>query len=490
MNVLLISCYELGHQPLHIASAGAFLRAAGHDVRAVDLSIQTLADADLDSPDLVAIAVPMHTAMRLAVPVALALRARRGADVRIVLFGLYAPLCGPALEPGLVDAVLGGEYEQALVSLAGGTADSRTIVLDRLQFPIPARDLLPPLERYTTLLVDGESRLTGYVEATRGCVHRCRHCPVPAVYDGRIRVWQRDVLVEDVASLWDRGMRHLTFGDPDFLNAVPHSLAVARSVHERCPELTFDITTKVEHILEHPGVIAELRDLGLLFIVSAVESTSARVLDILDKGHSKDDVLTALAICRAVGVAFRPSLLPFTPWSTMRDQIDLLDLITGNDLIDGVDPVQLSIRLLVPPGSLLLARPEMQEHLHGYDVAGFSHLWQHPDPAMDALQAEIAALVARDADRGAPPRSTHAAIRTLTARAVEASGLTWSDAGRELPAARGTTPRLSEPWFCCAEPTTAQLATAGAQALKPRRTLSTTSSAKSTSSTPPNIRRK
>ncbi len=461
MKILLISCYELGHQPLHVASAAAFLRAADHEVSAVDLAVQTLDDADLDSPELVAIAVPMHTAMRLAVPVARALRARRGREIRIALFGLYAPLCGPALEPELVDSVLGGEYEQALVNLANGQVDSRTIVLDRLQFPLPARDLLPPLDRYTTLLVDGETRLTGYVEATRGCVHRCRHCPVPAVYDGRIRVWQRETLVEDVAQLWDDGMRHLTFGDPDFLNAVPHALAVARAVHERCPELTFDVTTKVEHILEHPGVIAELRALGLLFIVSAVESTSARVLDILDKGHSAEDVLTALDICRSVGVAFRPSLLAFTPWSTLQDQIDLLDLIAGNDLIDSVDPVQLSIRLLVPPGSLLLERPEMREHLHGYDADGFSHLWQHPDPAMDTLQAEIAALVATDADSGAAPRSTHTAIRRLTARAAAASGLVWPDANRELPPGGGATPRLSEPWFCCAEPTTAQLAVAG-----------------------------
>jgi radical SAM superfamily enzyme YgiQ (UPF0313 family) len=461
MRVLLISCYELGHQPLHVASAAAFLRAAGHEVSAVDLSVQPLDDADIDTPRLVAIAVPMHTAMRMAVPVARAIRARRGADVHIVLFGLYAPLCGPGLEGGLVDALIGGEYEQALVSIADGTPDPRSIVLDRLRFPLPARDLLPPLDRYTRLRVDGEERLTGYVEATRGCTHRCRHCPVPAVYDGRIRVWQRDVLVDDVARLWEAGMRHLTFGDPDFLNAVPHALAVVRAVHERCPELTFDVTTKVEHILEHANVIAELRALGLLFIVSAVESTSPRVLEILDKRHSADDVLTALHICRSLDIELRPSLLPFTPWSTLRDQVDLLDLIADNDLIDSVDPVQLSIRLLVPPGSLLLALHEMREHLRGYDPESFSHLWQHPDPLMDMLQAEIAALVAADADAEVPPRSTHAAIRLLTARAAARAGLPWPGGEVALPPERDAPPRLTEPWFCCAEPTTAQLAGAG-----------------------------
>ncbi len=238
------------------------------------------------------------------------------------------------------------------------------------------------------------------------------------------------------------------------------SLSRARC-RQRCPELTFDITTKVEHILEHPEVIAELRDLGLLFIVSAVESTSARVLELLDKGHSAEDVIAALRICRALDVELRPSLLPFTPWTTLGDQVDLLDMIATHDLIGSVDPVQLSIRLLVPPGSLLLKLTEMREHLLGYDAEGFSHLWQHPDPVMDALQAEIAALVAADADAGVSPRSTHSAIRVLTAQAAAEAGLGWPAAGAPLPPERIAPPRLSEPWFCCAEPTTAQLASTG-----------------------------
>jgi hypothetical protein len=104
----------------------------------------------------------------------------------------------------------------------------------------------------------------------------------------------------------------------------------------------------------------------------------------------------------------------------------------------------------------------MRAHLRGYEPAGFSHLWQHPDPVMDTLQADIAALVAADADAGVPPRSTHAAIRRLTGGAAATSGLPWPDAGRELAPGRSAPPRLSEPWFCCAEPTTAQLAGAAA----------------------------
>jgi len=452
--VLLVSCYELGHQPLHVASPAAFLRTAGHEGRACDLAIERLDDTDVQWAEMVGVAVPMHTATRLAVPVVEGVRRGRGDAVVVAVFGLYAPLCARVLGDA-VDHAVGGEYEEELVRIAGGAPSGRGVILDRLRFWAPARDLLPPLERYARLLVDGEERLAASVDSSRGCVHRCRHCPVPAVYDGRIRVVGREPLLDDVAQLWEMGARHLSFGDPDFLNAVPHALATARAVHDAFPRMTFDITTKVEHILENPGIWAELAASGLLFVVSAVESLSARVLDILAKGHAPQDARRALALLRSHGVEMRPSLLPFTPWSTLRDYLDLLDLVALDDLEQSVDPVQLGIRLLIPDGSLLLGHPEMLPHLDGYDPAGFSHVWRHPDPAMDALQRRVATLAAADADAGVAPARTHAAIRELAAEAAAGAGLTWNIPAP--PAATRARPRLSEPWFCCAEPTEAQL---------------------------------
>jgi radical SAM superfamily enzyme YgiQ (UPF0313 family) len=66
---------------------------------------------------------------------------------------------------------------------------------------LPARELLPGLECYARVAMGGEERLVGYVEASHGCVHRCRPCPVPAVYDGRIRVVQAETVLRDVERL-------------------------------------------------------------------------------------------------------------------------------------------------------------------------------------------------------------------------------------------------------------------------------------------------
>ena len=65
----------------------------------------------------------------------------------------------------------------------------------------PSREQLPPLERYARLERDGEEQLAGYVEASHGCVHKCRHCPVPVAYDGRIRIVGRSVVMADIAQL-------------------------------------------------------------------------------------------------------------------------------------------------------------------------------------------------------------------------------------------------------------------------------------------------
>jgi hypothetical protein len=458
VRVLLVSTYELGHQPLHVASVAAFLTRAGHEVGAVDTAVDVLDDSAIDWAQIIAVAVPMHTAMRLAAGVIERVRRRRGDSVTVVLYGLYAPLCRDTVV-GDVDQCVGGEFEEELVAIASGSPSGREVVLDRLRFPTPRRDILPGLDHYARLLVEGEERLAGYVEASRGCVHRCRHCPVPAVYDGRIRIVQVDTVVADVAALRAAGARHITFGDPDFLNAVPHALATVRAVHGAFSDLTFDITTKVEHILEHAAVFAELREQGLLFVTSAVESMSAEVLRILDKGHTADDASSAVQLLRSLGIAMRPSLLPFTPWSGIGDYLELIDFIDGNGLADAVDPVQLSIRLLVPRGSLLLQREEMRVHLGGYDAATLTWRWRHPQPSVDALAQRIASLVSHDADSGVDPSQTHRRIRAVAAAAAADAGIAWQPQPPARSAAPG--PRLSEPWFCCAEPTVRQLSGVG-----------------------------
>ena len=433
MRVLLVSSYENGHQPLHVASPAAALRAAGHDVRAIDLAVERWDPALVDWAERIAFSVPMHTAMRLALHAAAGVRRQRP-DLPICLYGLYAPVSRDLTVGRLADRVIAGEYEPALVSWCGGDdADRGLIQLGRGTFEPPARDLLPPLPSYAHLRLGGDERVVGYVEASHGCVHMCRHCPLPTVYDGRIRIVGADTVLADVDQLVAMGARHITFGDPDFLNGVKHSVAVVRALHERWPWLTWDATVKVEHVLEHAHVWPEFARSGCLFVISAVECLNDQILHKLDKGHSAEQASAAVALLREHAIETRPSLMPFTPWTTVDDLRDIFDWVVANDLIGNVDPVQYTIRLLVPEGSLITS--VMGEHLGEYDRESLSYRWTSP---LDDLQRRMSAIAEQGADD--PPANVFYRLR---------SEVFGDDSGPQIDSGSVEgRPRMTEPWFC------------------------------------------
>lgn len=460
MNVLLCSTYELGHQPLALAQPAAHLVAAGFDVRCRDLAVESLERNEVDWADLVGISVPMHTAIRLGVRLGREIKSVKP-DAHLCFFGLYASLNARYLLEQCADSVVGGEFERPLVELADRMARAEngevpgvqvhggpavTPHLGRQRFLPPARHLLPALDRYCWLERGDERTLTGYVEASRGCAHTCLHCPIPAVYEGRVRIVQEDVVVEDVTQLVQMGARHIDFGDPDFLNGVKHSLRVARRVHERFPAVTFNFTTKIEHIVEHREAVRELARLGCIFITSAVESLSDVVLRNLEKGHTEADVRAAKEIVDEVGIALRPTLVAFTPWTGIDDYLHVLDVVEELDLIDNIAPVQYTIRLLIPPGSCLLGRSQTDAHLGAFNQELFTYEWQHPDRRMDDLCRRVDALVREAGQRDEDPFETFHRVRDL---ALTVAGRpARSRAVTARPTARRPTPRLSEPWFC------------------------------------------
>jgi radical SAM superfamily enzyme YgiQ (UPF0313 family) len=454
-TILLVSCYELGHQPLALASPLAFLERAGYAAEALDISVEPLDPARFAQARFVAISVPMHTALRLGVRVAEQIR-RVNPGCHICFYGLYASLNADYLLEHWGDSVIGGEYESALVTAVEAVESGRPgplegvhlrghsarPVLQKLAFARPGRNALPTLKKYAHLDKDGRKELVGYVEASRGCLHLCLHCPIPPVYGGRFFVVPSDIVLDDIRQLAREGATHITFGDPDFLNGPGHSLAVVRAMHAELPSLTFDFTAKIEHILERAEMFPELRRLGCVFMVSAVESLSQTVLANLEKGHTREDVARALGIVREAGIAFRPTWVAFTPWTSLEDYLEMVEFVETQGLIDHVDPVQFTLRLLVPPGSSLLTRSAITPYLGALDQAAFIHRWTHPDPRMDVLQREASRLV--ETVGAADPAATFYRLKAL---ACATAGLPEA-AVPALAPDRRRPPRLTEAWFC------------------------------------------
>jgi radical SAM superfamily enzyme YgiQ (UPF0313 family) len=447
--ILLIACYELGHQPLAVAWPVAFLERAGYAPAVLDLSVEPFDLEKVRHARLIAVSVPMHTALRLGVQVAERVRAVNP-TCHLAFYGLYATLNEAYLRGHGVDSVVSGEVEQALVELADALAgDHRRPPangprLQKLLFPAPSRRQLPALKKYARLEHGGRQEVAGYVEASRGCRHFCAHCPIPPIYGGRFFIVPRAVVLGDVRQLVEAGAAHISFGDPDFLNGPGHAFAIAGDLHAEFPHVTFDVTAKIEHLLRHRRRLPELARAGCLFVVSAVESLSDVVLGHLSKGHSRADVLEALRAVHDAGLTLRPTWVPFTPWTTLDDYREMLDFVERESLVDTVDPVQYSIRLLVPPGSLLADSPALRPYLGRLVAKDFHYEWTHPDALMDQLQRAVAAQVVEAAGREEDAAVTFGSIRNL---AEGAAGRPPRPAPR-LPSGRPRAPRLSEPWFC------------------------------------------
>jgi radical SAM superfamily enzyme YgiQ (UPF0313 family) len=237
------------------------------------------------------------------------------------------------------------------------------------------------------------------------------------------------------------GAGHISFGDPDFLNGPGHALKIARALHAEFPYLTFDFTTKVEHILKHRDLFPEFRQLGCSFVISAFEATNDQILARLQKGHTVADMEAALAILADAGIHVQPTWLPFTPWTTLADYVTMLAWIRAQKLILNIPVVQLSVRLLVPPHSALLDHPDVTNWLGPLDAANFTYQWQHSDSRMDQLQQKIAYLAEHGSD---DPLEAFAAVEKV---AYELDGRSPPPQSF-LTLLQPLPPRLTEDWFC------------------------------------------
>jgi hypothetical protein len=288
------------------------------------------------------------------------------------------------------------------------------------------------------------------------------------VYDGVFRVVEREVVLADVRQQVAAGAQHISFGDPDFFNGIRHAMEVVEAFHAEFPAVTYDVTIKIEHLRKQERHLARLRDTGCLFVISAVESVDDGILGRLDKGHTREDFLYVARKFRELGMTLHPTFVPFTPWTTLDGYLDLLRVLAEEELVENVAPIQLGIRLLIPEGSRLLELEEVRRGVGAFDAESLVYPWTNADGRVDSLSETVQAIAA-EADR--KKESRVGTFSRIWAAAHEAAGI---DApALSVMEGRGV-PFLSEPWYCCAEPTRDQLVSIGGAAARTQPELAVT----------------
>jgi radical SAM superfamily enzyme YgiQ (UPF0313 family) len=397
-EALLVSTYESGFQSLGTTVAAAHLKQGGVPCRLLDLSIASAPAAEeLQRYGVVGFHVPMYHALPQSFSLAkrlLALDARP----KIFFFGLYASLFRDEILSKYGDYVFDTNWEDKLLDVVLTLDGGQPLAADGVKEPAdparpaysyrrqdrflpPAREFLPDLGHYTRFVDGGARLLTGNVETTRGCIHPCTHCPLPPVYGGKVTLIPEEVVLADIDNLVRMGARHLSFIDPDFLNAPRHSLSIVQQMNEKYPFLTYDFTAKITHFRRHAEYVEQLAPLGLRYCLTAMEFNDDDTLERLKKKHSTQDLQWAIDFLRSLGVHVKPTFVFVNPWVTVEDMMHLLDFIEENDLIECVDPVQYKIRLLLFRNSLLLDGTFIDRSAFGNENDFYTE-WQHEDAAV------------------------------------------------------------------------------------------------------------
>lgn len=403
-KVLLVSNFEGGFQPMTVASAITPLVKAGFDVSVLDTYVDGIQEEMFDEPHMVAISIPLFDALFAGIEIAALVR-KRNPRAHITFFGQYATINATRLAGKYSDTCVSGEWDVPLVALARhlsgdtqlmlpGIVDSEMAArgetvhpyISRDEIHLPTRDMLPPLHKYPQKQVEvllGHEAVVGSTEIARGCHHKCLYCSVYAAYDGKVNTLEESIVLEDVRNLVKGGMTHLTFVDADFFNTKHQGIKILRQLHAEFPELTYDFTLRVDHILENKEYLTEMAGLNVKFVTSALEFPTQEVLDAVAKYTSLEDVEEAVSFLRGTGIKLNPTFIMFNPWIGLEDLAAFRAFVEKNDLDNIIDPIQYETRLHLYKGSPLLQTASVQ----ALDLTEeeFHVDWKHPDPRVDEL---------------------------------------------------------------------------------------------------------
>lgn len=411
-NTLLVSVYEGGYQPITLASTARTLKDAGCPITILDTYVEGVNEDKLKAADLVVISLPLFDAVHPGIEVARRTR-ELNPSAHITFIGQHATIHQSRLVGRYGDTAISGDWEIPLLQLIeqlggkqhphiAGLASENTLtlqgnispVINRKHFKVPDRSILPDLRKYPNVQINkllGAEQVVGSTEMARGCHHKCMYCSVYAAYDGKVGLIPLEVVVADVRNLVEMGMTHLTFIDADWFNAKHHGIEILRALHQNFPTLTYDITTRVDHILENEHLIPELEALGVRIITSALEFPKEDVLRIFNKEITLEQTEQALKVMQKSGIKLNPTFIMYNPWIDVSDLSYFHEWIKSVGLEDIVDPIQYETRLSIYKGSPLLNTPEVQRmQLEEHE---FHYTWTHQDPWVDELyQASLTPL--------------------------------------------------------------------------------------------------
>ena len=321
-------------EPLGLEVVAGAIRQEGHEVRLIDLQVESHAALHrlirTWRPDAVCFSVNYLANIPEVIDLAKAIKSVLptcfvfvgGHSVSFVAadllrHGAGAISCvvkgeGEASVPALLQAVAEGGDLLAIpgaVTAAGeGPAPGFVPSLDTIR---PARDLLRHRRKYFL----GHLDPCASIEFARGCPWDCTFCSAWTFYGRSYRTVSPEVVAEELASLREPGV--FIVDDVAFVHAE-HGMAIGEAVKRRGIKKQYYLETRGDVLLRNKEVFKFWRELGLEYMFIGLEAIDEAGLKMFRKRVKVDQNFEALEYARSLGMTVAINLIADPDWTKER----------------------------------------------------------------------------------------------------------------------------------------------------------------------------
>jgi len=209
------------------------------------------------------------------------------------------------------------------------------------ELPFPARDLFNLKLYYSAPTKKVSEENATPILTSRGCPFNCIHCCSRVVWQGHLRFRSaQNVLAEIEECVNKYDLREFNFFDDTFTANRQRVLDICAKIKEKGLTIAWDIRTRVNTVDEE--LLRAIKAAGCQRIHYGVEAGTQKILNVLRKGITVEQVEKAFALTKKIGIQTAGYFMIGSPTETREDILATIKLIRK------IDPEYVHISITTP----------------------------------------------------------------------------------------------------------------------------------------------